>query len=347
MTVARVEHTATLLEDGRVLIAGGSAGNPDNPLRSAELYDPATGTFSPVGSMTVARSGHTATLLRDGRVLVVGGFSSNMGGPQLASAELYDPATCRLSPTGSLTTARDGHTAIALVDGRVLVAGGENCGGYGSEVISCEILDSAELYDPATGRFSPAGSIGESGGTATLLNDGRVLVVGGGDGTAELYDPATGTYLLTGSPVGDGTGTAVRLQDGRVLLAGGSVGRPSESHPILAEVYEPATGTFRLTGSMTTPRIGQSVTLLPDGRVLVAGGGDACCLEVGLGHGAGLGSAELYDPATGQFVRISPMNVGRWHHTATLLHDGRVLIAGGYGEGGFGNAVASAELYTP
>jgi hypothetical protein len=149
MTTTRFFHTATLLADGRVLVAGGYDSHYA-PLASADLYDPKTGTFSPTGSMAGARGLHTATLLSDGRVLIAGGGpwgSMLLTASYLASAELYDPKTGTFSPTGSLATARAWHTATLLADGRVVIAGGAGSA----------FLASAELYDPKTGTFSPTG----------------------------------------------------------------------------------------------------------------------------------------------------------------------------------------------
>ena len=189
----RFRHTATPLRDGRVLVAGGSR---KQALSSAELYDPATKGWTRTGRLGRSRQAHSATLLADGRVLVAGGFGTG-GGNALNSAELYDPATGSWSSTGSLNQARDSHTATLLADGRVLVAGGE---GQGS---SHGGLASAEIYDPATGTWTPTGSLGQAREqhTATLLANGRVLVAGGEApggaalASAELYDPASGTYL--------------------------------------------------------------------------------------------------------------------------------------------------------
>jgi hypothetical protein len=181
-------HCATLLSDGRVLVAGGE-GNSGSTA-SAELYDPETGTFSATGSMATVRGWPSATLLSGGRVLVVGGPGdcTASGCKDLDSAELYDPKTGAFVPTGSMTWARTRAMATLLSDGRVLIAGG--VGGTSG-------LASAEIYSPATGSFSPTGSMAtvrESGPTATLLPDGRVLIAGGYQGntgiaSAEIYTP--------------------------------------------------------------------------------------------------------------------------------------------------------------
>ena len=205
-------------------------------LASAELYDPATGTFSPTGSMTAARSGHTATLLSNGRILIAGGGSSKS---DFAWAELYDSATGTFSPTGSMTAARFGHTATLLSDGRVLIAGG---GGHFSYT---SYTNSAELYDPASGTFSPTGTMtrARSGHTATLLSGGRVLITAGWRGSylgsSELFDPATGTFGPTGTmATARESHTATLLTDGRVLIAGGSVAGVGPA-TASAELYQP------------------------------------------------------------------------------------------------------------
>ena len=294
MTEPRAYHTATLLSDGRVLIAGGQ-GSTGKGLATAELYDPATGKFSPTGSMGTARQLHTATLLSDGRVLIVGGALVAFGGPALESAEVYDPASGTFSPTGSMAHPREAHTATLLPDGRVLVAGGTTIT-FGTSTYDAF----AELYDPTTGKFSPTGSMAKARywDTATLLPDGRVLIVGGVEQTlqlpsAELYDPATGKFSMTGSMATDRSEhTATLLRDGRVLIAGGTNGSSNASGGYAAlasaELYDPATGKFGKTGSMTVGRVEDTATLLPDGRVLIAGGDDA--------SGKVLASAELYQP---------------------------------------------------
>ena len=335
MASARDVHTATLLSDGRILIAGGSDGSKF--VASAELFDPKTGKFSPTGPMRTARAMHTATLLPDGRVLIAGG-SIPVGDSSgvVASAELYDPATGKFSPTGPMTTARELHIATALPDGRVLITGGTADGST--------VLASAELYDPTTGKFSPTGPMGTAllDYTATALPDGRVLIAGGWDGSkrlasAEIYDPATGKFSPTGPMTTAREGqTATLLSGGRVLIAGGV--DAGEVTVASTELYDPATGTFSPTGSLATARSGHSATALPDGRVLIAGGS-----PVDDSSGV-VASAELYDPAAGKFSPTGPMTTAREAQTATLLSDGRVLIAGGY-DGS--KELASAELYQP
>ena len=324
---ARYNHTAALLPSGRVLAVGGWD-NSGGYHTSAELYDPADGAWSATGSLGTARSQHTATLLPDGRVLVAGGVGAS--GP-LSSAELYDPVAGAFTNTAPLNEARFGHTATLLPGGRVLVAAG--WGGPGA------YLTSAELYDPATGTWSATGSL--SGyrryHTATLLPSGKVLVVGGdygpGIASAELYDPATGTWSTTGSmSTGRVYHTATLLPNGKVLVAGGHGGG---GYRISAELYDPATGTWSPTASMNTARAYHTATLLPNGRVLVAAGYGGWSGDIVLPY------AELYDPAVGTWSATGSMNVGRYIHSAALLPDGQVLVAGGY------NGGSSAELYDP
>ena len=296
------------------------------------------GHFTKTGALPAYRLGYTDTLLLDGRVLIAGGI---VDGADQTTAELYDPATGTFSPTGSMTIAREYPTATLLKDGRVLIVGGDG-----------DPIDTAELYDPATGTFSRTGSpaVGRRFHTATLLNDGRVLVVGGGEtDTAELYDPATGKFSRTGSMAAvRGFQTATLLADGRVLVAGGRTAGPGGGlgdDVATAEVYDPATGEFSPTGSMSRPREGHTATLLPDGRVLVAGG-DTVQQVAPSTNGDKSNSAELYDPTTGTFSPTGSMISGRANHTATLLTNGRVLVAGGLTSGD-ARPVDSAELYEP
>jgi Bacterial Ig-like domain (group 2)/Galactose oxidase, central domain/Kelch motif len=178
MAVGRFLHTATQLQDGRVLIVGGVLTSASDPVATAEVYDPATGIFTMTGAMATARERHTATLLADGRVLIVGGTTSTGA---TAIVEVYDPSTGSFSVTGSMAEARTFHTATLLPNGKVLVAGGD------------DENSTAEVYDPATSSFSITGGmeIGRSGHTATLLPNGSVLVAGGGIfaglASAELY----------------------------------------------------------------------------------------------------------------------------------------------------------------
>jgi Kelch motif/Galactose oxidase, central domain len=346
MSVGRQIHTATLLADGRVLVAGGYDAN-DLARAEADLYDPTTDTFSPTGAMATARGMHTATLLADGRVLVAGGGPEGWAGDYtyLRSAELYDPRTGTFSPTGPMVATREYHTATLLLDGRVLIAGGNDAGD--------RAVASAEVYDPKTGTFSPTGPMATARGfhTATLLADGRVLIAGGDPAawtsggpflaSAEIYDPRTGTFSPTGSLVeGRAEHAATLLADGRVLVTGGTdTGAVSLAS---AEIYDPSTGTFTATGSMSDGRVYQTATLLPDGRVLVAGG----CPNgrVYSSNPQKLASAEVYDPMAGTFSPTGPMTDGRTFHRAVLLADGRVLVTGGYGDVA---PLATAEIYDP
>jgi hypothetical protein len=254
LTEGRNAHTATLLADGRVLVAGGSDNDYGTTgLASAEIWDPATESFSPASPLLQSRGRHTATLLPDGRVLVVGGVVvENDDDRVLASAEIWDPATESFSPTGSLDAARAFHTATLLPDGRVLVVGGANPDGAWPAP--------AEIWDPRTESFGPAGALSElrSSYTATLLSDGRVLIAGGVDlardghryPPAEIWNPATESFELA-VPLGTGrfNHAATLLQDSRVLLVGGS---GASGVLASAEVWEPGEGQPEADDAATT-----------------------------------------------------------------------------------------------
>ena len=249
LATTRYAHTATLLSSGKVLVAGGYR---SGSLASAELYDPATNTWSAAASLATARRQHTATLLSNGKVLVAGGY----GGSNLASAELYDPATNTWSAAGSLATARYLHTATLLSNGKVLVAGGSGSSN----------LASAELYDPATNTWSAAGNLATARvyHTATLLSNGKVLVVGGSGGSylasAELYDPATNTWSAGGNlATARYQHTATLLSGGKVLVAGG---QNNSGDLASAELYGAAEGSaVTQTGTFSDADGNATVTL--------------------------------------------------------------------------------------
>jgi hypothetical protein len=299
-------------------------------------------SWIPTGSLNVPRSGHTATLLGNGNVLVVGGDS----------AELYDPVTGTWSITGSLNTPRGGHTATLLQNGKVLVVGGYTSHG--------SLAGSGELYDPATGTWSITGSLNRPRAfhTATLLQNGSVLVAGGTDhfldsalASAEIYDPAIGTWSNTGDQNSARFyHTATLLPNGKVLVAGGGYpGPPVSPAPPgafklvglkSAELYDPATGRWRYTGELNTQHAFHTATLLQNGRVLVVAGTDSISnypTDQGVTN-----KAELYDLATESWSITGNLGTAREFHTATLLQNGQVLVAGGDNTA---NSLSSAELY--
>jgi hypothetical protein len=365
MAAVRTGHTATLLKDGRVLIAGGSPKAWNSPsLASAELYNPTTGKFTATGSMHVARANHAATLLKDGRVLITGGHDSSdttiqhtpapgrVWAPE--SAELYDPSTGKFTLTGSMTEAREDHTATLLGNGRVLVTGGWDC----SAGISCDSLMTGEIYDPSAGTFSSIGPAPQ-GTLATLLKDGRVFLAADIEGClVRLYDPVAGEFDYTAPGLSDdsacdtpgaaghASGALTLLEDGRVLVTGGYMGTgPGTTLVAAADLFDPSTGLLSSTAPMARARDGHTSTLLPGGHVLVAGGGDPRYCRTHSCPSSGPSSVEVYDPATRRFTPAGPMKTGRYYHTATRLSDGRVLITGGWGGAASGAALASAELF--
>jgi WD40 repeat protein len=267
MSVTRDFHTATLLNNGKVLITGGHDA-------SAELYDPTSGTFAPTGSMSVGRSSHTATLLASGKVLIVGGQAASGA---LATAELYDPNNGTFAATtGTMAAGRASHTATLLANGQVLIAGGSNSAGAA--------LATTELYDPATGGFTAGTSMmsPRTFHTATRLSNGNVLVTGGiakANGpslsSAEVYDAVAGSFSATGPMMSArDSHFAIVLANGAALVAGGSSGG------FTAELYNTGSGAFAQTGGMETGRALAAAVVLSDGRVLVSGGSDSNSAEL-------------------------------------------------------------------
>ena len=366
LSVPRYDHTLTLLKKGDVLAAGGRLTNmtPQTLLSSAEVYSSVTGQWTPTGSMAQGRWRHTATLLRNGRVLVTGGFASATtvnAQAVLSSAEIYDPGKGTWSPTGSMHTRRALHVAELLPDGRVLVAGGRTCDQ--APPATCNFTfrsDTAEIYDPDTGTFTPTGSMVHKRHTtaAVTLLDGTVLIPAGfteeGNGdTADSYDPATGQFTET-QPlnVPRARQGAMLLHDGRVLVAGGFAGGNT------SEVFDPATGTWSLSaGRMGLPqRFNFSYAVLPNGKALVAGGATNPPPSRPT-------SAELYDPATQQWTSAGDMSSEHGSSSSLANSDeaivlssspwkvedqpkmcgsrcGKVLIAGN-------SPTGAADLYTP
>lgn len=298
MNDERENATATLLPNGKVLIAGGAgAPNPGPPLSSTDLYDPATNTFAPsTPSMNEPRARATATLLPNGKVLIAGGTNDT-------STELYNPVTNSFAAadlTPAMNVARGYFTATLLPNGKVLFAGGIDN--------AFNLLSSTELYDPATNKFAPAASTptmnaARPGATATLLSNGKVLFAGGINSypyplaSTELYDTNSNTFA------------------------------PPTSTPV-----------------MNIGRTGATATLLSNGKVLIAGG----LISDAFKRNMNTNTTDLYDPANNTFATSTPvMNTARSDDTATLLPNGKVLIAGGDSAQEAGNVWSSTDLYTP
>ncbi|MFN7971749.1 MAG: putative Ig domain-containing protein [Acidobacteriota bacterium] len=321
MSMPRRYHTATLLDDGRVLVTGGG------PNATCELFDPGTDTFSPTGSMAIPRQLHTATLLANGTVLLAGGNASTL-------AEIYDPVSGTCAPTGPLIEARYDAAATRLPNGRVLVSGG----GVTTAIAS------AELYDPLSQVFIPTGSMNFAryGHNSVLLASGQVLIMSGTDGglygirESELYDPANGTWTV------DATTTSLAFENaasllpsGQVLLSGGYEFGYTDNFTV--EVYQPASHAWLLVTPFNEGHAYHTSTALADGRAIVVGG-DQYIFGV-------TGAAEVYDPPTDVWIEVAPLNVPRLDHRGMLLLDGRLLVIGG----GDANQtpLASAEVSLP
>jgi hypothetical protein len=345
LNTSRYGHSATTLNSGKVLVAGGincaSAGSCTY-LNSAEIYDPSTGIFTNTGSMLPARSA-PAILLGNGKVLITGGYSCDSGGncASLNGAEIYDPTTGTFSNAGTMTVDRYAHTMTLLNNGKVLIAGGESC----TSSTTCSALQTAELYDPVSGTFSATGSLNAArfNAAAVALTSGQVLIAGGFDGTnfpanAELFDPVAGTFTATGAlNTPRALATATLLDNGSVVIAGGSTCSLTNCPTATAELY--ASGAFSTISNLSVSRVDQTATLLTNGQLLMAGGYTACgssCVSDS--------TTELFDPQASSFAPGQGLSAARSQHTATLLNDGSVLLVGGINNG---QSLGSTDIYHP
>jgi N-acetylneuraminic acid mutarotase len=333
---------ATLLPSGSVLVSGGPGGSPYSAPGNAELYDRwSQQQWTITGSMNSNRTAHTMTLLANGKVLAAGGFWSAYMQPTIyfASCELYDSASGRWTLSGNMNCGRSWHTATLLPNGTVVVAGGR--GGTNGAILS-----TTEIYDPPTGQWKigAAMSVPRVGHTATLLPDRRILVaggttngallgfgsLGGASSSAELYDLATGCWRAT-SPMNNAreSHTATLLPNGAVLVAGGYAGvfLYGSNYLRSAELYNPITETWTLVGSLVTARANHSATLLGTGRILIAGGYNPDSNPGSSNHD--LSSAEVFDPITRAWSRTYGFQIARAWHSAVLLASGEVLAVGG------------------
>ncbi len=305
----RAHHTATVLANGTVLLAGGAAQQSN-----AQIYDWATHAIVNTAALHEARENHIAALLRDGTVLIAGG----RGAQPLASAEIFNPSTGAFSPTGNLHEARESAVAAALPDGRILI-----CGGMGP---GQKYLASCEIYNPRMRSFiaGPRMTAPRSSFHAIHLKDGRIFLLGGAGAAAsiaEIYDPAVNAFHDAAKmPAPRYNFSGALLPNGKVLIAGGTTdpnGGPALS---TAELYDPVANTFQPTGPLTHPHASAEATVLNNGKVLLTG--------------PSIRASDLYDPAKGAFTAGPTLLDLHPGQTATLLQDGSVLIAGG----------ASAEL---
>lgn len=339
MASARNLHTATLLANGKVLVVGGSTDTAGNtPLATAELYDPAVGTWSNVGSLnTEARHSHIAVKLSNGKVLIAGGRNSTTP-THYSSAEVYDPSTTTWTATGSLAQVRSDHAAGLLSDGKVIVAGGCTNNYCNNNANGKKV----EIYDPSAGTWSTAASMNVNRRRYRLevLSSGNVLVFGGVglDGilaSTEVYNVAGNTWDSRNSlgTTRASSPKSVLLQDGRVLSTGGCV--DNEMQLDSGRIFDPSTGVWSLTGAMPAERCNHSAVVLANGTVLTAGG------DAGSSTSA---TASIYNPSTGSWSATGSMAQARREYGAVVLGNGKVLVAGG----NVGSTpLSSSELYDP
>ena len=330
-------HTATLLTNGSVLVIGGYGFEGTHRVSERYLTDPSS--WQPAGSLNLARMAHAAVRLPNGNVLVMGGYDPTAPGtafdPAFKSTEIYDVVMSQFAMGPDMTVPRRNHLATTLKDGRIFISGGIQLRGTGFSS-----SPATEIYDPASGTFAAAPRMmsGRWLHSATVLSDGRVLLVGGqptnctGTGgcdpqslsTAEIYNPATGTLTQTGSlRISRYAHSAALLPDGRVLIVGGESTEMLSGTDQVAtmEIYDPSTGLFSDFGQLADGRGFNALVVLNNGKLLVIGGKKE--------SGAVSFTTEIVDPILRTSVPGPDMSQPRVHPTATRLLTGEVLVVGG------------------
>ncbi len=335
MNHGRYNHSATLLEDGRVLVTGGT-GDGKTSLSSAEVFDPKEETWTSVPDMAQPRMRHTATRMDSGRVLIAGGYLGNgYGFPSLfkhfngtgnishSACELYDPVENAFAPAQPLNTGRFWHRAVKLQDGRVLVIGGLN--------VTQGALSSCEIYNPVNGQWSQAASLNLARArfTATLLNNGSVLITGGHNGrskvpysSCELYLPGEDKWIeISSMSRARGYHSGILMADGKVMVSGGFSG-PGQPDWSDSEIFDPDSGTWIMAGSMSLPRHNHESTLIPSDEVVIFSGSNC---QTGGAHSG----IEYYDSKEEIWKDTNIVMLGVKWALATTLENGQVLITGG------------------
>lgn len=340
LSQARVSVASTVLEDGRVLVAGGYDPVAQQDVATVDLYDPGTNTWAPGPPLLEPRRVASAATLPDGRVLVVGG--EDLGDQR--KTEIFDPAAGRWTRAADTFAEHAGISSFVLDDGRVLFLGAGN---------SSSEWPGGEIFDPATGTWKLTADpheVGGAGQAVVRLRDGRFLVVGGktvwsnpiyyDEPRAEIYDVVSDTWTVVARPAYSGEGShAALLPDGRVLVAGG---RPGGAAGVMidadahrgSEIFDPATGTWSLTGDLLRPRAYSSkFVTLPDGRIAAVGGAWATIVGPFGQRRAGElfyeATAEVYDVASGTWQPLPSMAQAHAGAVTKRLTDGSILVAGG------------------
>ena len=365
LAMARFTHEAVLLDDGRVLVTGGYTGVANNdfiapfPVGTAQIYNSETGLWLLEDPISQIEHGfrflHAAVKLQDGRVLTVGLGAEAESEGVVGAAAAFDPTVDSWASLPNPPRPRGLPDVVLLNDGRVFVTGGIDFGSSDS-FAQPDSLGSTEILDPGMGSWRQVAAMSQpaQGQAAVLLRDGRVLVVGGttndGDETARaaIYDPGRDTWTPTENMSTErGQPEAVLLAGGRVLVTGDS---PSVFGGLdgfgaiggAAEIFDPETDKWTPTASLSRPRTGHTLTLLPDGRVLAAGGEDPTGSDYLV-----YSTTEIFDPATNSWSPGPDLSEPRGDHSATLMPDGRVLLIGGIGQKDERYPLISMEFVTP